>query len=285
MAKQLFFDLDFVPPPRGAEVAKTGAKSCHDLLRRAVLRWLEQQDAPPTGSAVNVVTRISRLKADVAAFWSQPIRNPGTDGPRQILTPARTAIVQCHAEREECWPDCIRSQEILPQLKDLKAQLAAVEAQIRREEPELRDANTLFEEYAEWHYEESRNRRYLQLRHAIRKMEHGLYHGTKFERIRSAQLADHLYLAVPAGLVERAELADGWGLLWIQDDLEVTVVHEPEERDCLPMNRMHLVQNIAAAAKPPTLRYNGVRAARGEVVFVRPVVRSRGVVHPRLSDG
>lgn len=280
MTQQLFFDLDFAPPPSGSGAPR--ARSQQSLLQRAVLRWLEQQDSP-TGAAANVVTRISRLRADVAAFWSSPIRNPNDEGPTQILNPVRTAIVQCHAEREECWPDCIRSQEILPKLKQLKAELAETEARIRKNEPELRDTNTLFEEYAEWRYEDSRDGRYQQLRYAIEKMEHGLYHGTKFERIRSAQLADHLYLAVPAGLVERDELADGWGLLWIEDNLDIVVVHDPEERDCLPANRMHLIQNIAAAAKDHTLRCNGIRVSGADVTFVRPLRRTRSAEQPSLT--
>jgi hypothetical protein len=273
--------LDFVAPPNPSGTSR--ARGVQSLLQRAVLRWLEQQDSP-TGSAPNVVTRISRFKADVAAFWSRPIRNPNDEGPTQILNPVRTAIVQCHAEREECWPDCIRSAEILPQLKQLKAELAETEASIRQNEPELRDTNTLFEEYAEWRYEDSSDARYHKLRYAIEKMEHGLYHGTKFERIRSAQLADHLYLAVPAGLVEPEELADGWGLLWIEDNLDISIVHAPEERDCLPANRMHLIQNVAAAAKDHSLRCNGIRVSGGDVTFVRPVRRIRSADHPRLSE-
>ncbi len=285
MTKQLFFDLDFrsVRPPRGASPPLPRFR--RNLLPRAVLRWLEST-SPPTGAAVDVITRISRLRADVAAFWSTPVRNVHGEGPGQVLTVSRTVIVQCHTEREECWPDCIRSREILPQLRRLKEELAEVEGEIRREEPRLREDNTLFEEYAEWRYEQSGNARYHQVKRAIEKMEHGLYHGTKFERIRSAQLADHLYLAVPRGVVETAELADGWGLLWVEDDLSVTLVAEPEERECLPSNRVHLVQNIAAAAKASELIVRGIhRNRQGELVLTRPARRRRAPENIRLSEG
>ena len=245
MNQQLFFkwqrDEASQPASDAAAAAGQGAETSagsarRQAIRRAALRWLEQT-APPTGVATHVITRIQRARADVAAFWSAPVRNEACEGPERVLVPAHTAIIQCYAEREECWPDCARSQEMLPKLKALKAEMTEVEAQIRKEEPGLRDTNALFEEYAVWRYEDSHNRRYQRLRRAISRVERSLYDGTSFERIRSAQLADHLYLAVPAGLVEPAELADGWGLLWVEDDLAVRVMVEAQERERLPATR------------------------------------------------
>lgn len=281
MPEQLFFDLDFRPVKRTKDAPPRRYGRQH--IQRAVLRWLEDRAEPPTGLAGDVVTRVSRLRADVAAFWSVPSRNPHDEGPQRIMQPSRTLIVQCHAERDECWPDCMRSAEILPQLKAAKAELAQLQETIRREEPRLRDNNSLFEEYAEWRYEKSANPRYHAVRQAIDKLEHGLYHGTKFERIRQAQVADHLFLAVPAGLVDPAELADGWGLLWVEPDLTVREMVPAEARDCLPGNRLHLVQNLAAACREHTLLAHGVSRQKEGVVFVRPLVRRRGIETPKLE--
>jgi hypothetical protein len=280
MPEQLFFDLDFSPvkPDGSAPRRRNGRQT----VQRAVMRWLEENDAP-TGVAGDVVTRISRLKADVAAFWSAPARNPHSEGPNRIMRPVRTMIVQCHLERDECWPDCMRSNEILPKLKTLKAELVQVQEAIRQDEPHLRDDNSLFEEYAEWRYEESGNHHYHRVRRAIEKLEHGLYHGTKFERIRQAQVADFLYLAVPAGLVEPDELADGWGLLWIEQDLTVREMAKAEARDCLPDNRMHLIQNLAGACRDHTLMAHGVARQKDDVIFVKPLVRRRGIDTPTLD--
>jgi hypothetical protein len=286
MSQQLQFTWNrgaAAAPAVAVEESGTGSASARrQAIRRAALCWLEQT-APPTGVATFVVTRIQRTRADVAAFWSAPVRNPACEGPDRILTPVRTAVIQCYAEREECWPDCTRSQEMLPKLKGLKSELAEVEATIRQEEPRLRDTNALFEEYALWRYEESHNRRYHALRRAISRVEGSLYEGTSFERIRSAQLADHLYLAVPAGLVERSELAEGWGLLWVDDDLSVRVVVEAEARECLPANRFHLVQNIAAAAKVSELLANGVARREEAVILARPMRCRRAEETVRLS--
>jgi hypothetical protein len=71
-------------------------------------------------------------------------------------------------------------------------------------------------------------------------------------------VADELYLAVPARLVHGHELADGWGLLWVHENLEVTVEKEACARECLNDNRVHLVQNIAAVATRSVLFAQGV---------------------------
>ena len=191
MAEQLFFDLDFSPVKSVKDVPPR--RDRRQAIQRAVLRWLEASDQP-TGLAADVVTRVSRLRADVAAFWSAPMRNPHSEGPPRIMQPTRTLIVQCHAERDECWPDCIRSAEILPQLKAHKAELLQVQETVRQEEPQLRDNNSLFEEYAEWRYENSGNHHYHSLKRAIDKLEHALYHGSKFERIRQETHANTLWL-------------------------------------------------------------------------------------------
>ena len=241
-----------------------------------------EQTAPPTCNRDHVVTRIQRTRADVAAFWKFAVATTPAKG-QSAFSRSQTAIIQCYAEREECWPDCTRSQAMLPKLKALKAELAEVEAAIRKEEPALRDTNALFDEYAVWRYENSRNRDYHRLRRAISRVERSLYEGTSFERIRSAQLADRLYLAVPAGLVEAAELADGWGLLWVDDELGVRVVVEAQARECLPANRLHLVQNVAAAAKTSELLANGVARREGTVILTRPMRRRRAPEEVRLS--
>jgi hypothetical protein len=272
--KQLALDLD----ARGARLAEA-ARQRHayrkwQAMCRAVIRWLDREHQP-TAMATVVPTRVSRHFADVAAFWSRPRRNPHDGGPARLLAPERTVIVECYTDRRACWPDCTRSAELLPYLRSLKEQLAAIEAEIRSKEPQLRENAALFEEYAEWHYERSANKQYHHLRREIDKTEHALYHGTKFDRIRSAQLADVLYLAVPERLVTPDELADGWGLLWVSPTLEVTEVGPPHPRECTPQHRLHLVQNIAAAATDSVRMEHGVRRLQDEVVFVTMSRRHR----------
>ncbi len=292
--QQLLFDLEpktaseapsseVVSIPEGEPQAQDGPEVSggqqRRLLQRAVLYWLLTQKQP-TAAAVNVVTRISRVRADLAAFWSRPERNPHEEGPRQLLKTERTAIIQCYVQRDECWPDCVQSGEILPRLRELRDRLVELESCIRREEPELRDGSSLFEEYAEWRYEDTGRRDYHRIRHEIEKYEHALYKGTRFEQIRAALLADELYLAVPEGLVQPSELCEGWGLLWVKDDLSVSVAAHPQRRDCHPANRLHLVQNIAAAATDSVMFAGGIRRHGGQIQLVKP---PRG--HRKLENG
>ena len=116
MSKQLFFEMDFGTKAGGrAAVPSQRSQKRRYAVRRAVLRWLEETDSP-TGMGAGVTTRIHRFRADVAAFWSVPRRNAASEGPDRILEPVRTAIVQCYAERDQCWPDCVRSAEALDRL-------------------------------------------------------------------------------------------------------------------------------------------------------------------------
>ncbi|MCF7855756.1 MAG: hypothetical protein K9N51_13225 [Candidatus Pacebacteria bacterium] len=255
---QLSFWFDFRKRKSEQPSAATTEGRKRQAMQRAVLCWLYGREAP-SGVALNVATRIARVKADAAAFWSRARRNPRDEGPRNVLEPTCTAIVQCYTERQDCWADCTKTADIMPELERLRRRRTKLEARIRREEPALRDPNTLFEEYAEWRYEKSANREYHDVHRQIQKLEHALLEGTQFEQIRSAEVADYLYLAVPSGLVKAHELADGWGLLWINRDLTVTLEREAECRDCLDENRLHLVQNIAVAASKSVLFATGIR--------------------------
>ncbi len=238
-------------------------------IRRAVLRWLEAS-LPPTGLAVQVPTRRRNYQADVAAFWGDTVRNAGR-GPGRLLVPNSTMVVECYTERDECWVDCTRAAEILPVLEEKRRVRAELEAAIREQEPELRSPEALFEELAEWEYDRSANPAYRQVRRDIVDLEAALHEGTTFEQIRKAEVADLLYAAVPAGLVRPDELADGWGLLWVHDDLRVTVERESKRHEVPVANRMHLVQTITAAAKAAVLAVNGIyrRAEDGDVHFVK----------------
>lgn len=270
------------PPPRPPSAGDASATTVKRRVRRAALRWLAAEWRP-TGAATNVVTRIRRVRADIAAFHSRPVRNSQPEGPNRVLQPQKTLVIECFSRREGCWPDCADSNRVAPRLAELRRRKAELEADIRRDEPQLRDPNSLFEEFAEWRYEKTENRDYRALREEVDALEHGLYAGTQFERIREAALADELYLAVPQGLIEPGELADGWGLLWVDDQMQVEVMREPTPRDCLPANRLHLVQNIAAASLKSSLFAEGIREVGGEVRFVREPRGRRRAQKPSLK--
>jgi len=231
----------------------------HKLLQRAVMKWLLEQD-PPSGMATEVSTRISRYRADIAAFWSETKNNPRRKhGPKRILKPTRTMIIECRSEWQDCWPDCARSRNLVEELRQEKEKREELQKKIRNQEPNLRCGDVLFSEYAEWRYEETANPEYHRLQEKIENLEAALLKGTKFEKIRRSEMADQLLLAVPTGLVQPPDMADGWGLLWINEDLKAEIVKTPETRECHVENRLHLIQNVAAAGTEKELFAAGVR--------------------------
>jgi hypothetical protein len=235
-------------------------------LRRAVLGWLLA--LAPTAIGVMVPTRIAKCQADVAAFWAEPDR-------RRILQPVKTLAVEIRRDREQCWPDCARKDELLPQLKELKQEKARLEALIREREPHLQDTDSLFDEFENWRYAETSNPDYAQCLKRIDGVEHTLYRGSRFEQIRSAKVADLLYLAVPAGTVHADELADGWGLLEISPRREVCEVRTAEFWDCPRDRRLHLAQHIAASCRNSLLFAHGIRQDKDGAAVFTPVPHRR----------
>ncbi len=231
-------------------------------LRQAVLIWLAKQK--PTGIGIYVPTRFSMFKADVAAFWSKP-------GKKNIYTPIKTVAVEIRFDREECWPDFSKQQELLKELvreKELKRKLEEI---VRVEEPELKDNDVLFNEYESWKYKDSKNTKYQKCLKNIEKIEHSIYKGSRFERIRRAHVADNLYIAVPEAVIDPDELADGWGLLYICKNHSVKIAKLPDEKDCSVENRLHLAQTISASATKYVLYSQGINmSSRGGYFITAP---------------
>ena len=178
--------------------------------------------------------RRTRLACDIP---SDSRRNPGSDPSCEI--PRRCRRILVHAEdkpssptgkdiearltRTSCWPECSGSEEIVPELRREQEYRQELEAEIRRTEPHLLDSDVLFPEIEYWNYEGTRNPAYRESLRRIRSYEKALYRGSRFERIRRADVANELYLAVPDGLIHPDELAEGWGLLYIARNLTVKV--------------------------------------------------------------
>lgn len=238
--------------------------------RRAALAFLAS--LKPTGFAVKVPTRIKRFCADAAAFWSKPGKNG-------ILKVSRTAIVETRIERGACW-DSSNKEELIQALRSEKSEKMRLEADIRRTEPELKDNDVLFDEIQKWNYLNSTNKAYHKCLRHIDELEYAIYHGTRFERMRSAKSANELYLAVPENAIHPEEVADAWGLLYIGSDLSVKLVKEPESLPCSEENMSHLAQNIASAAAENVLFAHGLAEAKDGAMKFLPLPRRR---HPKQS--
>jgi len=236
-------------------------------MKRAILGWLLTQK--PSGIGLKVPTRVSKYCADVAAFWSSP-------GKKHLMQPQKTFIVEIRKNREHCWPDCTKQEELLPLLLEQKKIKIEIESEIRATEPELKDSDTLFTEYESWQYIRSKNKKYKRCLKQLEEIEHALYKGSRFERIRRASVADNLYLAVPEGTLSPSEVADTWGLLYIKPDLSVEVIKAAEDWNCTIENRLHLAQNIAASSRDALYFSLGVgKNKNAEPIFTRIPKRRR----------
>ena len=260
------------PPPMVPAATPSRAISRQPLvfqreLQRAALAWLAS--GFPTAAATRVPTRLIKFRADAAAFWSTPGKN-------RLLQPERTVLVEARATRSSCWPECSGSEEIVPQLRLEQERRQAIEAEIRIREPHLRDSDVLFPEIEYWDYSGTRNPEYKICLRKIREYERALYRGSRFERIRRANVANELYLAVPEGLIHPNELAEGWGLLYVSRNLSVKVAKQALPRECPQENMLHLSQNIAASSLNDVLFAHGVYlSSGGKISFRRPPRRRR----------
>ena len=279
MSEQLNFDFEANSEkvPEHVPDTETGDKSEEPLkirdIRRAVMAWLVDQNV--SGLASMTPTRISKYRADLAAFWSRPVSKSNMKLSR-LLRPKQTIIVECRRSRQDCWPDCQNSDDLGPKLGVLKSRQREFQKDIRENEPQLRQNDALFEEYTDWDYASSSNADYHDLCRQIRKHEEALYKGTRFESIYQAGLGNLNYLAVPAGIVKEHELAEGWGLLWVHEDMRIELVSTAPEQECDPLGQLHLIQNIAIAARESVLFANGIREKNGETHFL-PIPRRRRV--------
>jgi len=232
------------------------------LQRQAVICWLLEKN--PTGMALNVPTRISRFRANIGVFWSKPNR-------KRVLHPTKTMALEIRSKRDECWPDITNKDDLLGDLKSLEQEKEAIEKTIRLKEPKLRVGDNLFDDIEDWNYENSSNQKYHRCVKKLEKTRKALYSGSLFEQIRNAGVVDYLYLAVPRGLVKPEELANGWGLLYINSDLTISEVKKAKIEDTTPEGKLHFIQNIAAASMKSVLFSTGINLlSSGEVTRTLP---------------
>lgn len=271
-----FFEDRQVSVPPAKSLGRVEALPGRNDFRRAVMGWLLRQN--PTGMAAAVPTRISRYHADLAAFWS------ASGGRRNLLSPVRTMIIEFRSSHEDCWPDCGNRGELIARLREMKRDKETLEEGIRKTEPELMEGECLFDEFRNWDYRRSANPEYQRCLKKIEKLEHTLYKGSRLEQIRAAHVADLHYLAVPENTVQEDELAFGWGLLHVDAGFRVSVRREATPRDCPAENRLHLIQNIAAAAMHDSLVANGIRIAGSGRITYHPIPRRRRKLEGEYQD-
>ena len=134
---------------------KDNTKELHLKLRKAVMDWLLKGEKPPTAIAFDVPMRPNGEKADIlAATFSRGFHTSFSKKTEAAL-PQRVSISAfvCCANRRECLLEYADAREMSDEIARLREERTKLEEQIRKEEPELKDQNVLFEELATWDYE------------------------------------------------------------------------------------------------------------------------------------
>lgn len=237
--------LHLVQQPRCEIALETHA---HHTLKRLALEHLRRLGCRIM--ATEVACPVARFRLDVAAYVdtertptipleSAPIGYPDvadTDAdhavvdhaidasaptiarhdwsPRRRVTPY-TVIIECKQSRADFLRDAGDHAELLRERDDLLRLRVFIEAQrIQRDEPHLRRASrSLFGECEEWDYARTRDAEYRRVLKQLARLDARLYGDTKFHIMATYGLADRLVIATPAGLIARAEVPAGWGLL------------------------------------------------------------------------
>lgn len=234
-------------------------------LRQAALAFLAGRE--PDGLAADVPPRFRNYRVAAAAFWRRPSG--------RIRPVTETAAVQVFDRHDRCFAECADRQKLIDAIHALRGEREELESEIRRTEPHLADSDCLFPEYRTWRYRESVNPQYKKLCRKLDALLRTLYRGSRLERVRRAECADLLYLAVPAHAVEPDELGEEWGLLYVFPDGRAELVREAEKLPCSPEARAHLALNIASAARNSVLFSNGVAGGPRHYRCIRPPKRRR----------
>lgn len=246
------------PAPQAPEVLEV--RSSKFQLVQAVLAHLVRQGA--MGAALQVPCRQRKFVADVAGYFSCYSK--------RFNQLESTVLVEVYSRRSECIPECAGRGAVMDELDSLKDQRAALEEVIRREEPQLRVNDELFEEIRSFDYSRSSNAEYHKVCKRIRSLEQSLYRGTPMELLAKANVSDYMIAAVPENMISIREVPDSWGLWYIREDKSVYEVKEPVRQECTAASRHHLVQNIGHSALSSVLFAHGVKVrADGKVRFTR----------------
>jgi len=207
-------------------------------LRKAVVEWLQGQPVLPNGVAFDMQTRASGERVDVFAVT---LRGRSRDLSGLL---GESSLFICCPTKEDCSRECANPEAIEYALSSLRIKQSELEARIRKMEPELRDAESLFEELAIWKYEQSSDKEYHTLKSAVGTMEELLYKGTRMAHLTLRPLADKMYLVTPKGIIAPELLLDGWGLLEVTEEGVAELVKPPVRQNTDAETKAYVIKRM-----------------------------------------
>ena len=192
----------------------------HRELKRLAVEWLRRIGC--SAVAVEVRCPLSRWRVDVAGWFDGTREEPGGQGPLfersaddRGTARGRTILIECKQSRADFLRDDADQASLVKTREHLEQRRLEIEEQrVKPREPHLRrEGSALFPELETWDFAASRIDSYRRVVRELRRVEKRLHGETKFGLMARYRLADHLYLFTPSGLLKRAELPRGFGLI------------------------------------------------------------------------
>lgn len=221
----------------------------HRELKRLALAWL--REAGCCAVATEVRCPLSRWRLDAAGWLEVPDAAP------------QTIVIECKQARSDFLRDDANRDELLRLHAHLEQRRAEIEeTRIKPREPHLRETGSaLFPEMETWNFAASRIDSYRRVLRELRQVEKRLHGDTKFGLLMRYRLANRLYIFTPSGLLKRAEIPHGWGLIEasamrlrhpmpIESDAPLPISERvtPAVLQSSEVRNQRLLRNIAVAA-------------------------------------
>lgn len=233
-------------------------------IRRAAAAFLAAMN--PDGIGFQFQSGIPRIKIDTGAFFLAP-------GHKNVAVDRTILAVTC-LDRDKCWTDAARKEKLLQMLAEEKQKKADLEEILKQKEPDLKD-DSLFPESQIWDFSRTKNRKYHACLRNIGKLEHDIYHGSKFERLVFEQTADEYYLVVPENLITADELPAEWGLVYADEQFRAKVIRHAEKCSSTPEKRIAFAIRCAASTLNETMIANGISISQDGTTRFHPLPKRR----------
>ncbi len=228
----------------------------HLELKRLALVWAQAHGYRIAAAEVSVPNL--GVRVDVAGF------RPPAQRKQAATAPCESAgvgiLFECKQSRGDFLKDSRCGQQIAARLAKLHERRALYEESMRRHQPSLRCADTLFPEFDSYRYETAGYEPYDKITREVRLLARRLHAQTKFADLIRWRAANLHYVVAEAGVAKVHELPAGWGLL-VHGDGVLQMEVEPTWQEAGETARTALLMRIAMAGTKAVHRMMGIEPA------------------------
>ena len=238
-----------------------GETQAHRDLKRLALFWAQTRGFRIAAAEVSLPNH--RVRMDVAAYQPQRVRVPkraGNTKSDRLIWQTRigaTAIFECKASRTDFTRDARSMKLTLERLDRLHERRLKAEHELLVHYPSIRNGDSLFQEFETLNFERPGYERYEKIIDELRQLSARLHRNTKFDRLAKYAAANLFYVVAEPGIIDRAGLPCGWGLLEREGD-QLALRAKPHWHEVADEARLAFLQRIALAATRCVNREQGI---------------------------